>query len=74
MDIGVDRPEEGYDDVTCDVILDKLDNGEYMSLDLVDKLLKHKDSVLIFMSSKDIYILKDLYEQKLKEQIEKGKR
>ncbi len=74
MDIGVDRPEEGYDGVTCDVILEKLENGEYMSLDLVDKLLEYKDAVLIFMSSKDIYVLQELYEKKLKEQIEKGER
>ena len=45
-----------------------------MSLDLVDKLLEYKDAVLIFMSSKDIYVLQELYEKKLKEQIEKGER
>lgn len=65
MDVGVDRYEEGYDDVTCQVIIDKLNNGEYMSLDLVDKLLEHKNAVMIFMSSKDIYVLQKLYEEKL---------
>jgi len=65
MDVGVDREEIGYDDVTCDVILDKLDNGEYMSLDLVDKLLQHKNAVMIFMSSKDIYVLQEKYEKLL---------
>lgn len=69
MDVGVDREEIGYDDVTYQVILDKLDNGEYMSLDLVDKLLEYENAVLIFMSSKDIYVLKDLYENKLKEKL-----
>lgn len=67
MDVGVDREEIGYDDVTCQVILDKLDNGEYMSLDLVDKLLQHKNAVLIFMSSKDIYVLQDKYEKLLED-------
>jgi len=67
MDVGVDREEIGYDDVTCDVILEKLDNGEYMSLDLVDKLLEHKNAVMIFMSSKDIYVLQGKYEELLKE-------
>ena len=67
MDVGVDRFEEGYDDVTYQVILDKLGNGEYMSLDKVDELLKYENAVLIFMSSKDIYILKDEYEKRLKE-------
>ena len=66
MDVGVDRFEEGYDDVTYEVILDKLKNGEYMSLDKVDELLKYENAVLIFMSSKDIYILKDEYEKRLK--------
>ncbi len=67
MDVGVDREETGYDDVTYEVILDKLDNGKYMSLDKVDELLKYENAVLIFMSSKDIYILKDEYEKRLKE-------
>ncbi len=67
MDIGVDRFEEGYDDVTYKVILDLLKNGEYMSLDKVDELLQYENAVLIFMSSKDIYVLKDEYEKRLKE-------
>lgn len=66
MDIGVDRFEEGYDDVDYTVILDKLDNGSYMSLDKVDELLEYKNAVLLFMSSKDIYILKEEYEKRLK--------
>ena len=68
MDVGVDREELGYDDVTCQVILDKLNNGEYMSLDLADKLLVHKNAVIIFMSSKDIYVLQNKYEELLKGQ------
>ena len=65
MDVGVDREEIGYDDVTCQVILDKLDNGEYINLDMVDKLLKHKNAVMLFMSSKDIYVLQNKYEELL---------
>lgn len=67
MDVGVDREEIGYDGVTSDLIISKLKNGEYMSLDLVDKLLVYKDAVLIFMSSKDIYILQNKYEELLME-------
>lgn len=66
MDVGVDRAEYGYDDVTYKLILDHLVNGEYMSMDLVDKLLKHKNAVLVFMSSKDIYFLQNAYLEKLK--------
>ena len=70
MDVGVDREEIGYDDVTYEVILEKLTNGEYISLDTVDKLLKHKNAVLLFMSSKDIYVLQAEYEKRLKETLE----
>ena len=63
MDVGVDRFEEGYDDVTYEVILEKLENGEYISLELVDKLLEYENSVIIFMSSKDIYLLQQEYEK-----------
>ncbi len=65
MDVGVDREEIGYDDVTYSIILDKLDNGEYVSLDTVHKLLDHKNAVMIFMSSKDIYVLQEQYEKLL---------
>ncbi len=67
MDVGVDREENGYDDVTYEVILDKLDHGKYISLDSVDQLLQYENAVLIFMSSKDIYILQEEYEKRLKE-------
>lgn len=66
MDVGVDRFEEGYDDVDYHVILDKLENGKYMSLDKVDELLQYDNAVLIFMSSKDIYVLQAEYEKRLK--------
>ena len=65
MDVGVDREEVGYDDVTYKVIQEKVPNCEYISLDLADKLLKHKNAVMIFMSSKDIYVLQEKYEKLL---------
>lgn len=67
MDVGVDRFEEGYDDVDYHVILDKLENGKYMSLDKVDELLEYENSVLLFMSSKDIYVLQKEYEKRLQD-------
>lgn len=69
MDVGVDREEIGYDDVDYHVILDKLDNGSYMSLDKVDELLEYENAVLIFMSSKDIYVLQNEYEKRLKQKL-----
>ena len=68
-DIGVDREEEGYDDVTYEVILDKLKNGSYISMDNPDELLQYENAVLIFMSSKNIYVLQEAYEKKLKEKL-----
>lgn len=68
-EVGVDRFEEGYDDVDYHVILDKLENGKYMSLDNVDELLEYEDAVLIFMSSKDIYVIQTEYEKRLKEKL-----
>jgi len=66
MDVGVDRVETGYDDVTYKVILDLLNNGEHIGLDTVDKLIQYQNTVLLFMSSKDIYVLEELYKEKIK--------
>lgn len=63
MDIGEDRIEVGYDDVTCNDILKYTTNGEYISLETADKLLQYNNAVLIFMSSKDIYKLTDKYKE-----------
>ena len=60
-EISEDRVEIGYDDVTSNDIIKYLKNGEDISLDTVNKLLGYKNSVLLFMSSKDIYVLKDKY-------------
>ncbi len=67
MDIGEDRREVGYDDVDCNLIIDNLNNGEYISLESANKLLQYKDSVLLFMSSKDIYLLEEEYKKIAKE-------
>jgi len=63
MDIGEDRIEVGYDDVNAYWIIDNLKNGEHIDFNEADKLLQYKDSVLIFMSSKDIYVLANNYKE-----------
>lgn len=62
MDINYDRelPSE-YPNITPYTILRETKNGEYINEELVDKLLVYDDAVLLFMSSKEIYILEDLY-------------
>lgn len=65
LDIGEDRKELGYDGVSCMDIIKDLKNGDYISLEEVDKLLPYKDTnaVLLFMSSKDIYVLENKYKE-----------
>ena len=45
------------------MIINELKNGEYIGIDDAEKLLQYKDSVLLFMSSKDIYKLADKYKK-----------
>ena len=66
-DIYTDRPEEGYDDVTYKVVMDKTNNCEHITLEEVNKLLKHKNAVILFMSSKAIYTYEAEYEKLLAE-------
>ena len=63
MEIGVDRREEGFDEVTHHDIIKYTNNGEEIDLDTVDKLVQYKNSVLLFMSSKDIYVLANKYKE-----------
>lgn len=63
MDISEDRTEIGYEDVSSDLIINNLNNGEHISEKEVKKLLQYKDSVLLFMSSKDIYVLENKYKE-----------
>ena len=58
-----DRKETGYDDVSAYDIIKDIKNGEHLTLDEVDKLTKYKNAVLVFMSSKDIYVLEDKYKE-----------
>jgi UDP-N-acetylmuramate--alanine ligase len=69
MDIKADRERtEDYPGISSDLIINLLNNGEKISMDTVDKLLKHKNSVLIFMSCTSIYQLQEKYENLLKEE------
>lgn len=66
MDIGEDRKEVGYDGVSSYDILNKMDNAEHISIETADKLTKYHNCVLLFMSSKDIYLLEDEYKRLVK--------
>ena len=70
MDVYVDRKED-IEPFDCHEIIKRLDNGEYINNDMADKLLVHENAVIIFMSSKEIYVLQKAYEEKLKEKQKK---
>ncbi len=64
MDVYVDRKED-VEPFDANEIIKKLNNGEYINNDMADKLLNHKNAVILFMSSKEIYVLQQAYEEKL---------
>ncbi len=68
MDINYDRelPEE-YPGIDAYTIIDKLNNGEYIEQGMEDKLLPYDNAAILFMSSKEIYLLEENY-IKLKEE------
>ena len=63
LEIGEDRIENGYEDVNANWIINELNNGEYIGMDEPEKLLQYEDAVLLFMSSKDIYVLANKYKE-----------
>ena len=53
---------EDYPNVSSKIILDGLANGEMISEDSVEKLLRHENAVICFMSCASIAHLKEKYE------------
>ena len=69
-DIYCDREkQEEYPDITSDIIINNLNNGHKISEDTVDMLLKYDNAVIVFMSCKNIYIMKEKYEELLKNKL-----
>ena len=62
MDINYDRelPEE-YPGVDAYTIIDKLDNCDYIEQGMEEKLMPFDNAAILFMSSKEIYLLEDNY-------------
>lgn len=68
MDINYDRENpEDYPNITPYTIIDKLENGDYIEQGMAHKLLKYDNAVILFMSSKEIYLLEDEYIKLLEE-------
>ena len=70
MDINYDRelPEE-YPGVNAYTIIDKLDNGDYIEQGMEEKLMPFDNAAILFMSSKEIYLLEDNYIKKKEESL-----
>jgi len=56
-----------WPDVTSSLIIDLLKNGEGISIDSISKLMKHHDSVVIFMSPADLHEMIERFTQLLNE-------
>lgn len=67
MDINYDRErKEDFPDIDAYTIINKLDHGDYIEQGQAEKLLQYHNAVLLFMSSKEIYILQNEYQELLK--------
>lgn len=71
MDINYDRENpEDYPGIDAYTIINKLDNGDYIEHGMASKLLECDNCVVLFMSSKEIYILEDEYKKLLEKKEE----
>ena len=69
MDIYKSREkQEDYPSITSDLIINNLKNGEHLEKNNIKNLLKHHNSVLLFMSPNDLKDLEDNYKEQYKKQ------
>ncbi len=67
MDIHCDREKrEDYPRVSSDLIINEVPNAEKISISTVDKLLKHKNAAICFMSCANIYEIEGAFEELIK--------
>lgn len=70
MDINYDREDPSdFPGISAYTIIDKLKNGDYIEKGMADKLIDFDNAVILFMSSKEIYILENEYEELLKKKL-----
>ena len=64
MDIHCDRErQEDYPGVSSDTIMERVPNCEKVSVETCDKLLRHNNAVICFMSCTNIYKLEEEFER-----------
>lgn len=67
MDIYCDREKQSdYPNINSDLLIREIPNSEKISVSDVSKLLKHKNSVICFMSCTNIYIILDEFKKIIK--------
>ena len=75
MDINYDREDPNdYPGITPYTIIDKLDNGEYIEQGMADKLMEYDNAALLFMSSKEIYLFQQEYQDLLNKKLDEEKK
>ena len=71
LDIAANREKaEEWLGVSSDLIINLLDNGEKIGIETIEKLLEHKNSVMLFMSCTSIENFQKEYEKLLEERKE----
>lgn len=71
MDINYDREDPNdYPGIDAYTIINKLNNGDYIEKGMAKKLLEFDNAAILFMSSKEIYLLQDEYQKLLKEKLD----
>lgn len=67
MDIYPSREKQvKYKDITSNLIIKNLNNGEHLKKEEIKKIIKHKNSVLLFMSPNDLTDLENKYIEEYK--------
>ena len=62
MDINYDREDpEDYPGIDAYTIIDKVEGAEYIEHGMAEKLLPYDNAAILFMSSKEIYLLEEEY-------------
>ena len=72
LDIYKSREKQSdYPNINSDIIIKNLKKGEHINKQEYKKLLKHHDSVLLFMSPNDLSELEENYKKAYKEKFDK---